>query len=209
MKTLKTAIADLEIDDILPLVQSKIDSGEDPMAILKECSEGMDIVGERYKSEEYFLSELVVAGEMFTEAMKLIEPLLSVKAGDAPKVGLVLGTVKGDIHNIGKDIAAVLLKAAGFQVYDLGVDVPVSAFINKLKETDARILGMSGLLTPAFESMKNTVDAVVAAGLRDKVKIIIGGGVVTESVLAYTGADAFTRDAMEGVAMCKAFAAQA
>jgi len=204
--TLKDAIAELMIDDILPLVQAKLDRGEDPLAIVKECSAGMDIVGERYKAEEYFLSELVVAGEMFTEAMKLIEPVLSVKLGDAPRVAVVIGTVKGDIHNIGKDIAVVLLKAAGFQVYDLGVDVPESTFVEKIKETNARILGMSGLLTPAFESMKRTVDAVTAAGLRDKVKILVGGGVVTEGVLKFTGADAFTRDALEGVEICKRFA---
>jgi methanogenic corrinoid protein MtbC1 len=206
MTTLKDAIADLLIDDILPMVQARLDRGDDPLDVLRECSAGMDIVGERYKAEDYFLSELVVAGEMFTEAMKLIEPLLAARtAGDA-KVGIVIGTVKGDIHNIGKDIAAVLLKAAGFEVHDLGVDVTPRAFVDKLKQTGACILGLSGLLTPAFESMRQTVEAVAAAGLRDKVKIILGGGVVTEGVLTFSGADAFTRDAMEGVAMCKRFA---
>jgi len=117
-----------------------------------------------------------------------------------------LGTVKGDIHNIGKDIVAVLLRASGFEVYDLSVDVPPTVFVNKLIETRAPILGMSGLLTPAFESMKETVKAVEAAGLRNKVKIIIGGGVVTELVKKHAGADAFTTDAVEGVEMCKQFA---
>jgi methanogenic corrinoid protein MtbC1 len=119
---------------------------------------------------------------------------------------MVLGTAKGDIHNIGKDIVAVLLKAAGFEIYDMGIDVAPDVFVNKLKETGAPILGISGLLTPSFESMKLTVQAVEAAGLRNKVKIIIGGGIVTEMVRKYVGADAFTDDAPEGVELCKKLA---
>ena len=121
---------------------------------------------------------------------------------------VVLGTVKGDIHNIGKDIVAVLLKAAGFEIYDLGIDVPVNSFIEKLKETGAPILGMSGLLTPGFDSMKEVVEALKEAGLRDKVKVVIGGGVVTEIVRRYTGADEYTDDGMAGVEICKKFAAE-
>jgi methylmalonyl-CoA mutase cobalamin-binding domain/chain len=119
---------------------------------------------------------------------------------------MVLGTVKGDIHNIGKDIVATLLKAAGFEIYDLGIDVAPGKFVEKLTETGAPILGMSGLLTPSFGAMKETVEAVEAAGLRDKVKIIIGGGIVTEQVQKYVGADAFTDDAAEGVEICRSFA---
>jgi dimethylamine corrinoid protein len=137
--------------------------------------------------------------------MKTIEPALKKGAtGKATKV--VIGTVKGDIHNIGKDIVATLLKGAGFEVYDLGIDVPVKAFVDKVIETKAPIVGMSGLLTPSFESMKQTVDALKEAGLRDKVKVIIGGGVVTELVQRHTGADAFTDDAMEGIETIKKWA---
>jgi len=114
-----------------------------------------------------------------------------------------LGTVKGDIHNIGKDIVGTLLKGAGFEVYDLGIDVPSKAFIDKLIETKAPILAMSGLLTPSFDSMKEVVEMVKEAGLRSKVKVIIGGGIVTELVQRHTGADAFTDDALEGVEMVK------
>jgi methanogenic corrinoid protein MtbC1 len=137
--------------------------------------------------------------------MKLIEPRLEASAigGDAPVV--VLGTVKGDIHNLGKDIVAVLLKGAGFVVHDLGIDVKPQAFVTKLKETGAVILGMSGLLTPSFDSMKETVDAVTEAGLRDKIKVIIGGGIITEQVRRHCGADAFTTDGQEGVEICKRF----
>jgi len=117
-----------------------------------------------------------------------------------------MGTAKGDIHNIGKDIAATLLRAAGFEIYDLGTDVAPEAFVSKLQETGASILGISGMLTPSFESMKQTVQALEAAGLREKVKVIIGGGIVTEMVRKYVGADAFTDDAPEGVDLCRKMA---
>jgi len=205
MSELAEALAGLEEDKVAKLVQQKLDSGDDPMAILNDCRRGMDIVGERYKAGDYFLSELIVSGEIFKDSMKLIEPLLKTGA-NASATKIVLGTVKGDIHNIGKDIVAVLLKGAGFEVYDLGIDVKPAAFVDKLKETGAPILGMSGLLTPSFDSMKETIEAVKEAGLRDKVKIVIGGGVVTELVQRHTGADAFTDDGLEGVEICKQFA---
>ena len=206
MSELAEAIADLNEDEAKGLVREKIDAGVEPLSIVDECREGMDIVGERYKNKEYFLSELIVSGEIFKEAMAVVEPLL--KAGEQADCmsKMVLGTVKGDIHNIGKDIAGTLLTAAGFEVYDLGIDVAPGVFIDKLVETGAPILGMSGLLTPSFESMKETVKAVEAAGLRDKVKIIVGGGIVTEQVGKYVGADAFTSDGPEGVEICKKFA---
>ena len=208
MSQLADALANLNEDEVARLVQKEFDAGVDAMSILNECRKGMDIVGERYKSGEYFLSELIVSSEIFKEAIKVIEPQLQAgREGDKP-TKIVLGTVKGDIHNIGKDIVAILLKAAGFEVYDLGIDVAPGAFVDKLKETEAPILGMSGLLTPSFESMKETVQAVEAAGLRDKVKIIIGGGIVTELVKRHTGADAFTGDGLEGVEICKKFVSE-
>jgi methanogenic corrinoid protein MtbC1 len=190
-------------------VQQKLDAGEDPLDILAECRQGMDIVGERYKSGKYFLSELIVSGEMFKQAMKLIEPRMVVDADGDASPAIVLGTVKGDIHNLGKDIVAVLLKGAGFVVHDLGIDVPPQAFVDKLKETGAAILGMSGLLTPSFDSMKATVDAVTEAGLRENIKVVIGGGVITEQVRRHCGADAFTTDGLEGVEICKRFVQEA
>ena len=206
MSQLADALANLEEDEVARLVSEQIDAGVKAASVVEECRRGMDIVGERYKSGDYFLSELIVSSEIFKEAMKVIEPRLEGRSeGDNP-TRIVLGTVKGDIHNIGKDIVAILLKAAGFEVYDLGVDVDPRAFVDKLIETEAPILGMSGLLTPSFESMRETVRAVEAAGLREKVKTIIGGGIVTELVKRHTGADAFTDDGLEGVEMCKEFA---
>lgn len=209
MSELADALANLDEDGVRRLVRDKIDSGVEPMTVVDECREGMDIVGERYKKGDYFLSELIISGEIFKEAMAVVEPLL--KAGkSAQHLGkMVLGTVKGDIHNIGKDIVGTLLTAAGFEVYDLGIDIAPNMFVEKLEDTGARVLGLSGLLTPSFESMKETVKAVEAAGLRNKVKIIIGGGIVTEKVGKYVGADAFTNDGPEGVEICKRFIKEA
>ena len=205
MSELAEALANLEEDKVRELVQKRIASNSDPMSLVDELRQGMDIVGERYKSKEYFLSELIISGEIFKESMAAIEPKLKGANRGEPLGKIVLGTVKGDIHNIGKDIVATLLTAAGFEVYDLGIDVPSDKFIDKLQETGSSILGMSGLLTPAFESMKETVKALEAAGLRSKVKVIIGGGIVTEQVGKYVGADAFTDDASEGVETCRGF----
>ena len=206
MLQLADALATLDEEEVAKQVREKIDAGIDAVSILNECRAGMDIVGERYKSGEYFLSELVVSGEIFKESVKVIEPHLKLGEQADTLAKMVLGTVKGDIHNIGKDIVNVLLRAAGFEVFDLGVDVDPHIFVEKLVETEAPILGMSGLLTPSFESMKETVEAVEAAGLRDKVRIIVGGGVVTELVGKYVGADRFTSDGLKGVEICKEFA---
>ena len=206
MSDLAHAIADLKEDDVKKIVQDELASGINPMSIVDECRRGMEIVGQRYKDKEYFLGELIMSGEIFKEAMAVLEPKLKAGQSGTTVAKMVLGTAKGDIHNIGKDIAATLLKAAGFEIFDVGTDAAPEVFVNKLKETGAPILGISGLLTPSFESMKQTVQALEAAGLRDKVKVIIGGGIVTEVVRKYVGADAFTDDAPEGVELCKKLA---
>jgi methanogenic corrinoid protein MtbC1 len=205
MSEIPTALAELNEQEAARLVKERLDTGDDPMSILDDLRRGMDIVGERYKAGDYFLSELIVSGEIFKDSMKLVEPHLKTDA-TASATRIVIGTVKGDIHNIGKDIVGVLLKGAGFEVYDLGIDVPPQAFVDKLKETGASIVGMSGLLTPSFDSMKETIEAIKEAGLRDKVKVVIGGGVVTELVQRHAGADAFTDDGLEGVEICRRFA---
>ena len=205
MSDLANAIADLKEDEVKKIVQDRIAAGTDPLSIVDECRKGMEIVGDRYKNKEYFLGELIMSGEIFKDAMSVIEPRLKVGQAGKPLAKMVLGTAKGDIHNIGKDIAATLLKVAGFEIYDVGIDVPPDVFVQKIKETGAPILGISGLLTPSFESMKQTIQALEAAGLRDRVKGIIGGGIVTEVVRKYVGADAFTDDAPEGVEICRKF----
>jgi methanogenic corrinoid protein MtbC1 len=198
---LATALADLEEESVLRLVQEHLDAGDDPIAILKSCHEGMVRVGKRYEESEYYVSDLIMAGEIFKEAMAVLSPHL--KAGSRGARGkVVAGTVKGDIHDIGKDIVVTLLKAANYDVLDLGVDVPPQKFVEALKASGATVVGLSGLLTISFETMKETVAALDAAGLRSKVKVMVGGGPVTESVRAYVGADAFGADAQAAVSLC-------
>lgn len=209
MTQLSDALADIQEDEVKKLLQEQIDAGADSRSLLSELREGMDIVGERYKSGEYFLGELIASGEIFKDSLKIMGPLLETGNQEEEPTKIVVGTVKGDIHNIGKDIVAILLKVNGFEVYDLGTDVPPNVFVDKLKETGASILGLSGLLTPSFDAMKETVEAVEAAGLRDKVKIIIGGGIVTEVVGRHVKPDAFTDDAMQGIEICLRFAREA
>lgn len=209
MAELVDAIADIKEGEALRIVRHRLELGEEPMAMVEECRAGMTIVGERYQSGEYFLGELIMSGEIFKQAMSLIEPRLTADIPTETIGKVVMGTVKGDIHSIGKDIVAGLLRMSGFEVFDLGVDVAPEAFVEKVVETGAPILGMSGLLTPSFESMKKTVVAITQRGIRDRVKVIIGGGVVIEQVKGYVGADAFTRDGAEGVKICQEFIREA
>jgi len=205
MSELVDAIVTFKEDEALRIVRQRLEAGEEPMSLVEESRRGITIVGERYQSKEYFLSELIMSGEIFKEVMSLIEPKLTGDIQTEVIGKIVLGTVKGDIHNIGKDIVADLLRISGFEVFDLGVDVAPQAFADKLEETGAHIVGLSALITPSFESMKDTVKAIEERGMRDRVKIIIGGGIVIEQVKNYVGADAFTRDAAGGVAICKEF----
>jgi methanogenic corrinoid protein MtbC1 len=198
---LTTALADLEEETVLKLAQERLDAGDDPMAILKSCHEGMAMIGKRYEESEYYVSDLIMAGEIFKEAMAVLSPRLTADSSSA-RGKVVTGTVKGDIHDIGKDIVVTLLKAANYDVLDLGVDVPPQKFVEAVKENGATIVGLSGLLTISFESMKETVAALDAAGLRSKVKVMVGGGPVTEMVRAYVGADAFGADAQAAVTLC-------
>jgi len=198
---LVTAMADLEEAMVLKLVQQRVDTGEDPMMILTSCREGMVLVGKRFEASEYWVSDLMMAGEIFKQVSGLLSSQLKTDAiGKRGKV--VIGTVKGDIHDIGKDIVVSLLNAANYDVRDLGVDVPSQKIIDVVKETGATVVGLSGLLTVAFDSMKETVAALAAAGLRPKVKVMIGGGSVSEKVQHYTGADAWGTDAQSAVSLC-------
>jgi len=162
----------------------------------------MEKIGQRYESGEYFIAELIMSAEIFKEVMDIVKPKLS--KGDLKPLGkLVIGTVQGDVHDIGKNIIATLLEANGFEVYDLGVDVAPESFVEKIKETNSEIICMSGLLTASFEGMKKTVDAIKEAGLRNKVKIVVGGNPVGERIAKYVGADAWANDATEGVRIIK------
>jgi len=202
-KDLVTALADLKEEEALKIVKDRLSAGEDSLKILEDARKGMEIVGNRFTSSDYFIPDLVYSGEILKEVTELVKPKLS-KAVESKKLGkIVFGTVAGDIHDIGKDIVVFMLDVNGFEVHDLGIDVPVQKFVDKIKETGAPIVGLSGFLALAFDSMKETVEAIKAAGLRDKIKIMIGGGQMSDEIKNYTGADAYGKDAMAGVSLAK------
>ena len=203
---LVSTLADLREQEAIKIVKDRLSAGEDPLKILGDARKGMEIVGSRFASSEYFIPDLVYSGEILKSVTELVKPKLTT-TGETKKLGkIVFGTVAGDIHDIGKDIVVFMLDVNGFEVHDLGVDVPVQKFVDKIKETGAPIVGLSGFLTLAFDSMKQTVEAMKTAGLRDKVRIMIGGGQITEEVRIYTGADAYGKDAMAGVTLAKKWA---
>jgi methanogenic corrinoid protein MtbC1 len=196
---LKQALSDLNEETALKLVQERLDAGDDPLSIIAACREGMADVGKRYEANEYYVSELIMAGEVFKQAMAKISTKFQTDSG--PKRGsVVIGTVKGDIHEIGKDIVVSLLQAGNYNVIDLGVDTPPEKFVEAVKESGATVVGLSGLLTVSFDAMKETVAALKNAGL--PVKVMVGGGPVTEQVRAYVGADALGADAQAAVSLC-------
>ncbi len=195
------ALADLKEDEALQIARNRLGSDDDPLAILSDARRGMEVVGERFSRGEYFIPDLVYSGEILKQITEMVKPKLA-KTAEVKRLGkVVLGTVAGDIHDIGLNIVDFMLDVNGFEVYNLGVDQPAQNFVNKIKETGAGIVGLSGFLTLAFDSMKQTVEAIAAAGLRGKVKIMIGGGQIDEEIRKYTGADAYGRDAMAAVTL--------
>jgi methanogenic corrinoid protein MtbC1 len=199
-------LADLQEQNALKTARERLDTGEDPRRVLEDSRKGMEIVGKRFADGEYFIPDLVYSGEILKEITDMVKPKFAQSA-DVVRLGkVVLGTVAGDIHDIGLNIVDFMLDVNGFEVFNLGVDVPVQQFVDKIKETGAPIVGLSGFLTLAFDSMKETVEAIQSAGLRDRVKIMIGGGQVDDEIRKYTGADAHGADAMAGVTLAKEWA---
>ena len=197
------ALADLREDEALDLVRARLDAGDDPLAIFDDARRAMEIVGERFAASEYFIPELVYAGEILKEVSAIVKPHIAADSEVARIGKVIIGTVAGDIHDIGKDIVVFMLDVNGFEVLDLGVDVPAAKFVETIKESGSPVVGLSGFLTLAFQSMKDTVSAIEEAGLRDDVKIMIGGGPIDEQVKTFTGADAFGTDAMSAVELAK------
>ena len=187
----------------MPELQKR--AGSDPQAILASCRDGMALVGKRYEAGEYFVSELIMAGEMFKQTNALLAPHFAAGIGST-KGKVVIGTVKGDIHDIGKDLVVGMLKAAGYEVFDLGVDVPKEKFVETARASGAKVVGLSGLLTISFDSMKETIVALKAAGL--PVKVMVGGGPLTEQVREYVGADALGADAQAAVNLANHWTAE-
>jgi len=203
VEDLVKAIADLHEEEALRIVEERLNAGEDAFKILADSRNAMQIVGKRFENREYFIPDLIYSGEILQEIAEIVKPKLT-RATEFERLGkVVIGTVAGDIHDIGKNIVTFMLDINGFEVYDLGVDVPAQKFVEKTEETQAKIIGLSGLLTLAFESMKETIEIIKDSGLRDKVKIMIGGGQINDEVRKYTGADAYGTDAMSAVSLAK------
>ncbi|SMB94951.1 Methanogenic corrinoid protein MtbC1 [Thermanaeromonas toyohensis ToBE] len=204
MTLLGQLLADLQEEKVLNEVRAQLAAGKDPLQIIEECRQGMQLVGERFEQKEYFVSDLVMSAAIFSQVTELIAPHLKGEAG-GPKGKVVIGTAKGDIHDIGKNIVIAMLQCHGYEVIDLGVDVEPQKFVDAVRESGAGIVGISCLLTVAFPALKETVDAFVEAGIRDRVKIMIGGAPVNEKVKEYAGADAVGRDAMAAVNLAREF----
>lgn len=203
LSALAQSLVDLDEDRVYAQVDQKLQAGEDPLGIIKELNDGMIKIGNLFETDEYFLSELIMSGEILNAVMAKLEPLLAGgKTEDS--IGLVvIGTVKEDLHDIGKNIVVTLLKGTGFEVVDLGVDVPAEKFVQAIRETGAKVLGLSALLNFTFPEIKKVVDAFAAAGLRDQVKVMIGGAPCNEKVREFSGADYYAKDAAAGVNICK------
>jgi 5-methyltetrahydrofolate--homocysteine methyltransferase len=202
-KQLVEAITDMREEEALKLVREMVDSGSDPMEILDSTREAMDLVGQRFEEGTYFLPELMLAGEMMSQITEIIKPKLAEMPAIKRHGKVLIGTVEGDIHDIGKNIVIFMLDVNGFEILDLGIDVPPQKFVEAIKEFQPQVVALSGFLTLSFDSMKNTVAAIKSSGLRDKVKIMIGGGQINEVVNEYAGADGYGKDAVAGISMAK------
>ena len=196
-------LVELKEKEFLELVTKRLDDRDDPIAIIEECNAAMVEVGMRFERSDYFISELIRSSHILKKAMVLLEPLMGDLKKGPSKGTIVIGTVKDDIHDIGKNIAATLLKGTGYEVVDLGVDVAAETFVEAVKKTKAKALGLSALLNLTFPSMKSVIDALKEAGIRDQVTVIIGGAPCNEEVRQSVGADHYANDASKGVSVCQ------
>ena len=201
---LVNAITEMREKDALQLTEQMLAAGKDPMEIMDAAREAMEFIGHRFEEGKYFIPELVMGGEMMQQIAALVKPKMAAAPAAGKVLGkVVIGTVAGDIHDIGKDIVVFMLDVNGFQVHDLGIDVAAKTFVEKIKEVQPEVVGLSGFLTFSYDEMRTTIDNIREAGLRDKVKVMIGGGMIDEKIRAYTGADAYGTNAMTAVTLVK------
>lgn len=207
-EALAQAMGDLDEDTVKELLEQVMAEGgaEAPKA-MEACQKGMDIVGKLFEEGEYFVGDLIYAGELMTDSVGILKDALVSGGGTQTKARMILCTVKDDLHDIGKNIVRAMLEAGGFEVLDLGIDVPAEKIVETAKKENIKIVALSGVLTLALDSMKATVDAFRAAGM-DDVKIIIGGAPVSEASKEMTGADAWAHSPQKGVQICTAWAEQ-
>ena len=199
-------IIELEVDDIEEAVKNALDEGKEAFDVLNALTKGMDEVGRRYEEKEYYLTELVLAGETMKEAFKVLQPALAAADKSESKVKIIIATVKGDNHDIGKNILGSLLLSSGFEVIDLGMDIDEKVIVDKVKETGATIIALSSLLTMTVESIKTVHEALKAEGIRDTVKLVVGGAPLNMELAKKLGADDFADDAVDGVRHIKRLA---
>jgi methylmalonyl-CoA mutase cobalamin-binding domain/chain len=200
-------MADLKDEEVLAAVKASLEQGVPATEILADLQEGINIVGERFAANQYFLPQLMISGKLFKDAQAVLGDALGAREYEYDGIFL-LGTVQKDVHDIGKNIVAGVMESNGFKVVDIGVDVPPARFVQAIKETDAKVIGLSCLLTTAFPSLKETVEAIDAAGLHEGRLLLIGGGPVDERTLEYCGADACCRTAQDGVEQARQFITQ-
>lgn len=198
-------VVELHEDEVLALVHHRLAGGADPLTIVEECEEGMRRVGEQYEQGHYFLSALIMAGEIFREVMEIVQPVIQDRVKGKETGRILLGTVQSDIHDIGKNMQGLLLSCYGFTVYDLGVDVPPAEFLTQALLTRPDIIGLSGLLTSSYDTMRETVSLVRGAADPQLVStpIVVGGGLLNEQVCQYIGADFWVTNSMDGVRLCQ------
>jgi methanogenic corrinoid protein MtbC1 len=208
-KELLNAIVNLQEAESVAITRQMLAEGVDPLEILTDCRDGMSVIGGRFEREEAFLPELIMAGEILKSISEIIKPVMSQDPQQEKLGKVVIGTVQGDIHDIAKDIVVFMLDINGFEVYDLGVDVPPQVFIDKVREVDADVLGLSGFLTLAYDPMKTTIEALHEAGLEKDIKVMIGGGQVDDYACEYSGADAWGPDAMSAVRLAETWLGEA
>lgn len=200
--TIEEAFKNRKFREIGNIIEQEISQGADPYALIKRCQDVMEEIGKKFESGEYFLAELMLAARMFEIAASILEPLLKTRGGSRAIGKIVLGTPKGDVHDLGKNIFRVMAQAGGFEVIDLGTDVPAAKFLEAVRKETPQIVGMSALLTTTYPSMKEVVKTLEDAGIRNRVKIIIGGGATGEEARRFIGADVQTLDAAMGVRLC-------
>jgi 5-methyltetrahydrofolate--homocysteine methyltransferase len=199
-------IADLDAETAVKIVKEALDSGVSPMDILGDCQAAMAIVGDRFEKKDYYLVELMMAGDVLKQISDIVKPRLNGEGNNSSYKGrIVIGTVRGDVHNIGKDIVIFMLEASGYEVYDLGVDVPEEKFVEAIRDKKPQLVCLSGLLTSIFPIFRSTIEAIEAAGLRDQVKILVGGGQVDAKVMEYTGADGYGSVASAAISLANQY----
>jgi methanogenic corrinoid protein MtbC1 len=199
--TLTAAISDLQEETALTLLRQRLDAGDDPLLIIEDCKEGMRQVGVRYERNEYYLAGLIMAGEIFRQVMELLQPIVEDQISGQASGRILLGTVEGDIHDLGKNIVNMLLSCHNFVVHDLGVDVPPTVFAEQVAQVQPDLVGLSGLLTSSYDAMRETVTLLRAQGYQRAV--VVGGGQLSEEVCQYVGADHWSNDAVTGVELCE------